>query len=82
MKHFSEMTGPEREAFAASLDFTGEEQLAVESTFKDGRSYEWDPALRSTVESAPDGRRFLVALREGKLIRVRELIPQRPRIAV
>ena len=82
MKQFSEMSESEREAFAVSLDFTGEEPLAVESAFKDGRSYDWDPTLRSTVECTPDGRRFVVALRDGKLIRVRELIPQRPAIAV
>ena len=35
-------------------------------------SYEFRRDLRTTIENAPDGKRFVVAFRDGRLIRVSE----------
>ena len=82
MKQYQEMTEAERRTFDDSLDFAGDDVLQVDTTFSDGRSYDWDPVVRATVETTGEGRRFVVELREGQLIRIRELIPHSPAIAV
>ena len=82
MKQYQEMTEAERRAFDDSLDFAGDDVLPVATTFSDGRSYDWDLVIRATVETAADGRQFVVELCEGKLVRIRELIPHSPPIAV
>lgn len=46
---------------------------ANEGVFPDGRFYDWDESLQATVETAPDGRRYVVQFKEGQLMRVREL---------
>ncbi len=81
VRGYDEMTEVEQRAFEDSLDFTGEEPMAIATTFRDGRSYDWDPSLRATVETTPSGRRFVVGLREGSLVRVRELTPLNPAMA-
>ena len=81
MKQYQKMTEAERAAFDDSLDFAGDEVLPVDTTFSDGRSYDWDPVVRATVETTGDGHRFIVELRDGHLVRVREWIPQSPAIA-
>ena len=82
MKQYQGMSEAERRAFDDSLDFAGDEVLPVDTTFSNGRSYDWDSVVWATVETTAEGRRFVVELREGQLIRIRELIPHSPAIAV
>jgi len=80
MKQYHQMTDEERRAFDDSLDFAGDEPMSVTSQLRDGTAYDWDPALCATVETTPTGHRFVVELRDGKLVRVREL--PHPAIAI
>lgn len=82
MKRYDEMNPVERQAFHERLRLTGDEPLGIDGIFPDGTRYDWDPALKATVETAPDGRRFVIELRDGELIRKRELAPSTPAIAV
>lgn len=80
------MTIEEREAaFSHALDdlfdrWDKDEYLAGDTAapngiFPDGRYYDWDEALKATVETAPDGRRYVVQFRQGQLMRIREVLP-------
>ena len=82
MKQYRDMTAEEQRVFDESLQFTGEEPLGIDPALPDGTLYEWDPTLKVTLENTPDRRRFVVELREGKLTRIRELVPKTPAIAV
>ena len=53
---------------------TGEGNDAPDGIFPDGRYYDWDEDLKAVVETAPDGRRYVVDYQERKLVRVRELV--------
>jgi hypothetical protein len=81
MKQYRDMTAEEQRVFDESL-LTGEEPLGIDPALPDGTLYEWDPTLRVTLENTPDGRRFVVELWDGKLTRIRELVPKTPAIAV
>lgn len=76
MKSYDEMTAEERAAFDRSLDTTGLEPLGIDGVLSDGRTFEWDEALQKTVEILPDGRQFVVELRNGQLVRTHELAPK------
>ncbi len=39
----------------------------------DGSFCDWDPELRAVVQTAPDGRRYIVELKDGQLVRTKEL---------
>lgn len=50
---------------------TGE---APDGIMPDGTYYDWDYDLLATVETAPDGRRYIVKYEKGRgLVRVQEL---------
>ena len=34
---------------------------------------DWDPELSAAVETAPDGRRYIVELKDGRVVRIKEL---------
>ena len=82
MKQYRDMTLSEQQVFDSTLQVTGAEPLDIEPALPDGTGYDWDPGLKVTVETTPEGRRFVVELREGKLTRLREIIPANPAIAV
>lgn len=42
-------------------------------TLKDGTHYEWDEKLRVVVETATDGRQYVVSVVGNQLVRLREL---------
>lgn len=65
------MTAEELQELEQSLDSTG--PLGIEFKFPDGTRYDWDPVLQATVEISPAGERFVVALQDGEIRRVREL---------
>lgn len=48
---------------------------APDGIFPDGRFYDWDESLKATVETAPDGRRYVVQFKDGQLMRMREVLP-------
>ena len=40
----------------------------------DGTFHDWDESLQATVETAPDGRRYIVKFQDGHLTRIKELV--------
>ncbi|MBM3765286.1 MAG: hypothetical protein FJW32_07830 [Acidobacteria bacterium] len=73
MKPFAELTGDELDAIESSLEAPCVDPRLVDGKFADGTVYDWDAALQATIETTPNGRRFVVVLRDGRLVREREL---------
>lgn len=75
----SELKTPTNEELHRYLDelpdlLTGDE-AGPDGRFADGTAYDYDDALEATVETAPDGRRYVVGYQKGRgLVRVRELV--------
>ncbi len=75
----NQLKTPTDEQFNRYLDelpdlLTGDE-LGPEGRFPDGTHYDWDDALQATVETAPDGKRYIVNYQKGHgLRRVKELV--------
>jgi hypothetical protein len=47
----------------------------IDGRFPDGTHYDWDDALQATVETAPDGKRYIVDYQKGNgLMRIKELV--------
>ena len=86
----TEMTDPktdtpfDAEAFAKYMDDELPELLSGEGpawppgqddgVHPDGSFFDWDEEMQITIETASDGRRYVIELREGQLVRVRELV--------
>jgi hypothetical protein len=75
----SELKTPTNEELNRYLDelpdlLTGEGE-APDGRFPDGTVYDYDDQLHATVETAPDGRRYIVKYQKGKgLVRIQELV--------
>ncbi len=50
------------------------EGTGPDGVFPDGSFYDYDDALQATIETAPDGRRYIVKFENGDLVRNKELI--------
>lgn len=74
MQPFGKMTGDELDEIESFLEAPPADPRLVDGRFADGTVYDWDSSLRATIETAPDGRRFVVEFRDGKLVRERELV--------
>jgi hypothetical protein len=47
----------------------------IDHRFPDGTHYDWDEDLKATVETAPDGKRYVVNYQKGHgLVRIEELM--------
>jgi hypothetical protein len=47
----------------------------IDDRFPDGTTYRWDEELRETVETTPDGVRYVVNYQKGKgLVRIKEVV--------
>lgn len=69
----------DNEAFNRYMDEIGDdltsEDLGPDGRFPDGTVYDYDDLLEATVETAPDGRRYVVSYKKGHgLVRVKELV--------
>jgi hypothetical protein len=65
----SDTTGPEPRDWKRRLFTQGVNPIPIrEDASPSVSSYGWDPDLRATVEHA-DGNRYLVGIRDGKLVR-------------
>jgi hypothetical protein len=73
---FATMTDSERRALnnGRDIDMTSELQ---------GRAslYEYDDALKCTIETTPEGRQYIVRLVDGQMTRLRELATLGPIVA-
>ena len=49
------------------------EGTGPDGVFTDARFYYYDDALQATIETAPDGRRYIVKFENGNLVRVKEI---------
>lgn len=74
MKPFGKMTGDELDAIESFLEAPPADPKLVDGRFADGTVYDWDSSLRATIETTPDGRRFVVEVCDGKLVREREIV--------
>jgi hypothetical protein len=55
-------------------DLLNGEAGGPDGRFPDGTVYDYDETLQATVETAPDGNRYVVSYQKGRgLVRVREL---------
>ncbi|MGI8990608.1 MAG: hypothetical protein ACR2I2_13645 [Bryobacteraceae bacterium] len=70
MKTFDELTEEERDRIFESIDGT---DTVPDCDLPDGTRYVFDYTLYAVVEMTPDGRRFIVSVRDGELARIREL---------
>lgn len=70
MKTFDELTEEEQDQIFESIDGT---DTVPDCDMRDGTHYEYDPKLDCVVEFTPDGKRFVVSVRDGALARIREL---------
>ena len=61
------MTTEERQELMQILGSLTGLQEGPHEEFADGKHYEYDPELRTTVEVGPSGERFPVALGRGKI---------------
>ena len=73
MAIFDDMSGKEREQFFDGLAALAGLEPGPDGRMKDGTYYEYDPAQKATIEVAPNGRRYVVALRGDEFVRIREL---------
>lgn len=68
------------EAFAKYMDeelpelLSGEGPWPHDGVMPDGSFCDWDESLGVTVETDPNGRRYVIELRNGEMARVRELV--------
>ena len=53
---------------------TGEGVCEEDGILPDGSFCDWDAELAAAVETAADGRRYIVKLQNGEVMRVRELV--------
>lgn len=74
MVAYDKMSAAERQQLMQVLASLGGLQEGPREGFPDGTHYEYDPALKATVEVTPSGERFLVALVAGKLQRQSEKV--------
>ena len=63
------MSTAERQRLVEALGNLAGLQEGPRDAFPDGAHYEYDPKLKRTVEVAPSGKRFPVALVAGKFQR-------------
>ena len=69
MAAYDKMSTEERQQLMQVLASLSGLQEGPEEEFPDGTHYEYDAALKTTVEVSPSGERFPVALVAGKLQR-------------
>ncbi|HWE51328.1 MAG TPA: hypothetical protein VG273_16165 [Bryobacteraceae bacterium] len=73
---FEEMSDAERREWRASLSLNGQHPAPVAYLDSELESvFEFRPNLNATIERTPNGHAFVVAFREGRLNRERELDP-------
>ncbi len=75
----SELKTPTNEELNRYLDQLGDEltgeEPGTDGRFPDGTVYDYDDELAATVETAPDGRRYIVKYQNGQgLVRLKELV--------
>jgi len=69
MAAYDEMREAERQQLSKALGSLSGLQGGPNGTLPDGTHYEYDPALKATVEVTPSGDRYRVTLVDGKFIR-------------
>ena len=75
----SELKTPTNEELHRYLDelpdlLTGDEP-GPDGRFPDGTVYDYDDCLAATIETAPEGKRYIVNYQKGEgLVRVKELV--------
>jgi hypothetical protein len=69
MATYDEMSPAERKKLMHGLEALTGLQEGPKKALPDGTRYEYDPALKRTVEITPTGERFPVTLVDGKLQR-------------
>jgi hypothetical protein len=72
MASYDKMSAAERQQLMEALASLTGLQEGPDEAFPDGTRYAYDPALKRTVEIAPSGQRYPVALVGGKLQRESE----------
>ena len=53
---------------------TGEGVCEEDGVHLDGSFCDWAPELKAVVQTASDGRRYILELHDGQLVRVKELV--------
>ena len=71
---YDKMSPAERQQLMEAIGSLTGLQQGPQEEFPDGTHYEFDPDLKTTVEVAPSGRRFPVALLAGKLQREEKMV--------
>ena len=66
---YDQMSTAERQRLVEALGSLAGLQVGPRNTFPDGTHYEYDPKLKRAVEVASSGKRFTVALVEGRFRR-------------
>ena len=72
MATYDKMSAAERQQLMETLGSLTGLQGGPDEVFPDGTRYEYDPALKKTVEVTPSGKRYPIALVGGKLLRESE----------
>lgn len=72
MAAYDEMSEAERRHLAEALASLTGLQGGPTGSLPDGSHYEYDPALKATVEVTASGERYHVTLVDGRFIRVGE----------
>ena len=72
MATYDKMSAAERQQLMETLGSLTGLQGGPDEAFPDGTRYEYDPALKKTVEVTPSGKRYPIALVGGKLLRESE----------
>ena len=50
------------------------DSIPIDHRFPDGTTYDFDGELNATIETAPDGRRYVVEYKKGRgLVRMKEV---------
>ena len=75
----NEVKTPTNEELNRYLDELGDEltgdECGPDGRFPDGTVYDYDDNLAATIETAPDGRRYIVSYQKGHgLVRLKELV--------